>query len=58
MNPRPKATPIRPKLAARFSGGLTSAMYAPTGVKVAPNAPATIRPSTSHQMSGATLSKM
>jgi hypothetical protein len=31
---------IRPKFAARFSGGLTSAMYAPAGVKVAPQMPA------------------
>jgi hypothetical protein len=29
MNPIPKATPSIPKRAARRSGGVTSAMYAP-----------------------------
>src|SRR5258708_37869721 len=32
-NPMPNAAPIRPKLAARFSGGVTSEIYAPAVLK-------------------------
>jgi hypothetical protein len=57
MKPRPKATPTMPKLAARLSGGLTSAMYAPAGVNVAPPMPAMTRPTTSHHTLVAKLSR-
>ena len=35
-NPKPKAAPIMPKPAARFSGGVTSATYALAAEKLAP----------------------
>jgi len=56
MKPTPNAAPIKPKLCARFSGGVTSARYAPAALNVAPNAPAIIRPSANSHSVGANAS--
>src|SRR5438309_10209892 len=44
MNPIPNAAPSMPKRAARFSGGVTSATYAPEMLNDADVAPETRRP--------------
>lgn len=43
MKPTPKATPIRPKALARFSGGLMSASTAPAVAAVPPLTPSISR---------------
>ncbi len=53
MNPMPNAAPISPKFFARFSGGLTSAMYADAGPNVAPAIPAIVRPKNNQPSVGA-----
>src|SRR5258708_23718385 len=52
-NPMPNAAPISPKLAARFSGGVTSEIYAPAVLKLAPRMPEITLPASSHQRVGA-----
>ncbi len=47
------AAPINPYARARCSGGVMSAMYAYTVVKLADVMPATMRPTASHQRLGA-----
>ena len=47
------AIPISPKFAARFSGGLTSAIYAAAAAKLAPVIPAIIRPAKNQPRLGA-----
>src|SRR5260370_27275141 len=49
MNPMPNAAPMSPKLAARFSGGVTSEIYAPAVLKLAAVMPQITLPSSSHQ---------
>jgi len=56
MNPRPKDMPMRPKFCARFSGGLTSAMYAAAVPMEAPHNPATRRPRKNQASDGANAS--
>ena len=58
MNPTPNAAPIIPKLAARFSGGVTSEMYAAAVLKLAAVMPEITRPRSSHQRFGASAIKM
>lgn len=53
MNPSPNAAPTRPKLCARFSGGVMSAMYAVAAEKLAPVIPARMRPTNSQPRFGA-----
>src|SRR5258707_10474873 len=48
-NPMPNAAPISPKLAARFSGGVTSEIYAPAVLKLAAVMPEITLPTTNHQ---------
>src|SRR5258708_36749912 len=50
-NPMPNAAPISPKLAARFSGGVTSEIYAPAGLSRAPGMPQIHPPTRGHQRS-------
>src|SRR5262249_43548027 len=50
--PSPHAAPIIPKLAARFSGGVTSATYAPAVGKLAAVIPEITRPTNSHHNVG------
>src|ERR1700678_232949 len=56
--PTPKAAPITPKLAARFSGGVTSEMYAPAVLKLAAVIPDITLPASSHQRLGASAMRM
>jgi hypothetical protein len=49
----PNAAPISPKLWARFSGGVTSAIYAIDGEYTAPATPAIARPMKSNAKVGA-----
>src|SRR5271169_1063181 len=56
--PMPNAAPISPKLAARFSGGVTSEMYAPAVLKLAAQIPDITRPTKSHQTLGASAMRM
>src|SRR5580692_11157777 len=56
--PMPNAAPISPKLAARFSGGVTSEMYAPAVLKLAAQIPDITRPTNSHQTLGASAMRM
>ena len=51
--PKPNALPIMPKAAARFSGGVTSAMYALAVDIFAVAMPESTRPAKSHQRFGA-----
>ena len=51
--PSPKAAPIMPNPAARFSGGVTSAMYAPAVLMLAAVIPEITRPANSHPTVGA-----
>ncbi|MFO0731395.1 MAG: hypothetical protein U0361_10455 [Nitrospiraceae bacterium] len=44
MNPSPNVAPIMPKPAARRSGGVTSAMYAPAVLKLDAAIPEITRP--------------
>ncbi len=53
MKPRPNAAPSIPNRAARFSGGVTSAMYAVAAEKLADVMPETTRPTKSHAIEGA-----
>jgi len=53
MKPTPNAAPIIPNTALRFSGGVTSAITALAGPKVAPAMPAMTRPTNSHNRLGA-----
>ena len=53
MKPTPKATPRSPNLAARSSGGVTSAMYAVAVAKLEAVMPETTRPTNSHHSDGA-----
>src|SRR5271165_4104790 len=56
--PMPNAAPISPKLAARFSGGVTSDIYAPAVLKLAAQMPDITRPTNSHQTFGASAIRM
>src|SRR5712675_710929 len=56
--PMPNAAPISPKLAARFSGGVTSEIYAPAVLKLAAVMPEITRPTSSHQRFGASAMRM
>src|SRR6202051_1981630 len=51
-NPTPNAAPISPKLAARFSGGVTSEIYAPAVLKLAAVIPEIILPVSTPQRFG------
>ena len=53
MKPIPKATPSVPKRAARRSGGVTSATYAPAVAKLEDVMPERIRPTKSQARLGA-----
>ena len=53
MKPRPNAAPSRPKLAARLSGGVTSAMYALAVGMLAVVIPESTRPTNSQLRLGA-----
>src|SRR5277367_6679506 len=58
MNPTPKAAPMMPKAAARFSGGVTSEIYAPAVLKLAAVMPEMTLPSRSHHRLGASAMRM
>ena len=54
MKPTPKAAPSMPNLAARWSGGVTSAMYADAAEKLEDVIPEITRPTNSQPTDGAT----
>ena len=49
---------MSPKLAARFSGGVTSEIYAPAVLKLAAVIPDITRPTSNHQRLGARAMRM
>ena len=53
MKPKPHAAPTKPKAPARFSGGVTSAMYAVAVVNPAAVIPERTRPMKSQVSEGA-----
>ena len=57
-NPTPNAAPMIPKLAARFSGGVMSEMYAAAVLKLAAVMPDITRPTNSHHRLGARAMRM
>ena len=56
--PIPNAAPSMPNPAARRSGGVTSAMYAPAVAVLAAVMPESTRPTNSHDNVGASAIKM
>ncbi len=56
--PAPNAAPSKPNFAARSSGGVTSAMYAPAVLMLAAVMPEMTRPTNSQRMLGASAIRM